>query len=541
MGLWSLKGKKILIVDDFAEMRSTIRGMLVPYGADDISMASNGEEAVDIICQNNFDIILCDYNLGDGKDGQQVLEEVKLRDKLAYSTVFIMVTAENTSFMVMGALEYQPDDYLSKPFTHSVLQNRIKKLLDKKGDLKKLAKALDQHNNTTAIALCTEEINNKPRHRHEFLKLKCELLINEHRYDEATELCQQVMTERNLPWAKFSFGKILFLQQAYEDAKQIFEELIQENAAYISAYDWLAKCQQIQGQTEASQKTIEMAIERSPKSVLRQRTLADLAEQNNNLSIAERARKKTLRTAKNSILCQSSDYTKLANVLTANDNSKEALRIVDQLKHDFKNDSEAKLAASVSKGKIYSQIGRESESRAAIDEAAELFSKNQSHLSKELAIELTEAFLANGKADIADKLVTQLITNNHDNQELLDKVSQIYKDADSDNNVNQIVTAIRQEIIDTNNKGVKLLENGKLEESVALFEQALERGPENQAININSAQAYIMLIKQRGSKPPLLAKVRRCLDKTSNNEKLRKRHQLLNKAYWDIVNKMHEG
>ena len=72
MAIWSLEGKKILIIDDFAEMRSTLRGMLASYGANDISMASNGEDAVDMICRKNFDIILCDYNLGDGKDGQQV-------------------------------------------------------------------------------------------------------------------------------------------------------------------------------------------------------------------------------------------------------------------------------------------------------------------------------------------------------------------------------------------------------------------------------------------------------------------------------------
>jgi len=146
MVLWSLKDKKILIVDDFAEMRSSLRNMLTPFEANDISMASTGEEAIQLITHNKFDIILCDYNRGDGKDGQQILEEAKLRGKLPHSTVFIMITAESTSFMVMGALEHQPDDYLPKPFTRNVLNCRLAKLLIKKNGLSILSIALQQDN-----------------------------------------------------------------------------------------------------------------------------------------------------------------------------------------------------------------------------------------------------------------------------------------------------------------------------------------------------------------------------------------------------------
>ncbi|HHJ80906.1 MAG TPA: response regulator, partial [Candidatus Tenderia electrophaga] len=134
MALWSLKGKKILIIDDFAEMRSNLRNMLIPFDGSDISTAGNGDDAIAHISQNIYDIILCDYNLGEGKDGQQVLEEAKLRGQLPYSTVFLMVTAESTTFMVMGALEHQPDDYLTKPFNASILQKRLKKALDKKSN-----------------------------------------------------------------------------------------------------------------------------------------------------------------------------------------------------------------------------------------------------------------------------------------------------------------------------------------------------------------------------------------------------------------------
>ncbi len=82
-----------------------------------------------------YDVVLCDYNLGEGMDGQQVLEEAKHRRLVGYATVFVMITAENTMEMVMGAMEYKPDDYLTKPFNKELLKSRLEKLVARKRDL----------------------------------------------------------------------------------------------------------------------------------------------------------------------------------------------------------------------------------------------------------------------------------------------------------------------------------------------------------------------------------------------------------------------
>src|SRR6185295_9324418 len=121
--------KKALVIDDFPDMRGSIRRMLVNFGIADVAMASTGDEAL-LICENhNFDIILCDYNLGDAKNGQQILEELRYRRLLKHTSIYMMVTAETTKSMVFGALEYQPDDYLTKPFTQTVLQKRLDRLV----------------------------------------------------------------------------------------------------------------------------------------------------------------------------------------------------------------------------------------------------------------------------------------------------------------------------------------------------------------------------------------------------------------------------
>ena len=113
--------KTFLVVDDVASMRSSLRNTISTLGGTRIDMAGNGIEAINRLEQLAYDIILCDYDLGGGKDGQQLLEEAIRRKLLKKSTIFIMVTAERGYEKVVSAAELAPDDYLIKPFAGEVL------------------------------------------------------------------------------------------------------------------------------------------------------------------------------------------------------------------------------------------------------------------------------------------------------------------------------------------------------------------------------------------------------------------------------------
>ena len=146
--------QKMLIIDDFAEFRISLKGMVQQLGVLEIDMAASGEIALEKCQMVRYDIILSDYNLGEGKDGQQVLEELIHRDLLKPTTVYVMITAENTTEMVMGALEHTPDSYLTKPFTKALLKSRLDKLLAKKIALAKVNKAITAKDYGKAIKQC---------------------------------------------------------------------------------------------------------------------------------------------------------------------------------------------------------------------------------------------------------------------------------------------------------------------------------------------------------------------------------------------------
>ena len=113
--------KKVLIVDDCEPIRSAVKAMLQKIGFNKINSANNGLIAVSKCEDSVYDFLLVDFNLGEGKDGYQLFEELKYKDLLSPQCCFIMMSAESRRQIVHGMIELQPDDYLLKPFTYKGL------------------------------------------------------------------------------------------------------------------------------------------------------------------------------------------------------------------------------------------------------------------------------------------------------------------------------------------------------------------------------------------------------------------------------------
>ncbi|MEQ8214391.1 MAG: response regulator, partial [Smithellaceae bacterium] len=203
----NLKSKKVLIVDDFLNFRQTLKNMLHSFDIIHLDDAGNGDDAIRKMAAGKYDIILCDYNLGEGKSGQQVLEEGKFRGYINYSTIFVMITAENSLEMIMGAAEYQPDDYLIKPFAKEILGNKIKQLMERKENLSAIEKSLAAENFSEALQLCDLLIKKSPRNLSEILKMKGEILLKKGAYKEAAEFYNRMLLMGNVSWVMIGRGK----------------------------------------------------------------------------------------------------------------------------------------------------------------------------------------------------------------------------------------------------------------------------------------------------------------------------------------------
>jgi CheY-like chemotaxis protein len=69
--------KRALLIDRYPNARSTLRTMLSTIGVTTVHTAGTSAEVLRQVKANSFDIILSDYQLEDGRDGQQLLDELR--------------------------------------------------------------------------------------------------------------------------------------------------------------------------------------------------------------------------------------------------------------------------------------------------------------------------------------------------------------------------------------------------------------------------------------------------------------------------------
>ncbi len=119
---------KILVVDDFATMRKVVRNLLKQGGYEDIVEAEDGVMALKTLKSQKIDVVVSDWNMPN-MSGLELLKAVRADAELA-KTPFLMVTAEALQDNVVAAVKAGVNNYIVKPFTAEVLNEKIKKLVE---------------------------------------------------------------------------------------------------------------------------------------------------------------------------------------------------------------------------------------------------------------------------------------------------------------------------------------------------------------------------------------------------------------------------
>lgn len=127
-----IQGAKLLIVDDEKAMRLSLSEIFGLRGAQ-VTTASDGREAADLITERDFDLILLDIKMP-GMSGLQVLE---VAQKIRPATVVLLLTAHATLDNAIGALRRGAFDYLLKPCEPRALIAAVERGLAKRAEFRR--------------------------------------------------------------------------------------------------------------------------------------------------------------------------------------------------------------------------------------------------------------------------------------------------------------------------------------------------------------------------------------------------------------------
>ncbi len=555
-----LKPYRFLIVDDFGSYRASLLTLLTEsqVPSSQINYTDSGEGALALIAENHYDIILCDFYLGDeAKDGQQVLEESRARGILGYSTIFIMITAETARTMVLSVVENRPDDYLTKPFSRSVLTGRIECLAKAKEGLIAVDEALSKKSFKRAIYLLDKMIEQRQERPFELMRIKADILEKNHYFEEAMVIYLDTLEQQSLLWAQLGKGRILYVQEQYAEAVACFEAVLQENDAQNVARDWLARALLKMGAGDRSQKVLEDAVEQSPKVLKRQKLLATVAQQNGDLTTAQRAYENTIRLGAYSLFRDISDFTGLSSVLMDQGVPSDALKMLKRGKKSFGNDPSAQIKTSMEEGRAYEKMGRPADVDRMMREAMQHFEKRTAALDPEVALEFAnklnenshrlqaEADAASGlmqqtlqakSAKLRDKnkafvkeLLSEVTQHNHNNAEIQAEIGKVVEQSDLNDEDRRSLNAVRQEVVNLNNEGVSYYKQGEAVKAADILFEAAERLNGNRVINLNAAQALLGVMIKQGVSEELIDRTDACLSripKEFHDDKYKKLHDL---------------
>jgi DNA-binding response OmpR family regulator len=234
------KSKKLLLIEDCEPVRASIKGMLQQIGFEDITTVSDAVQAMPLAKQDNFDVILADFDLGPGKDALQFFTELSQQALLRLGCCFILMSAEPRRLPVLGVLQGAPDAFILKPFSYVELEKRLAKAWSIRSKLRKAHQALRDKDYTNAQLELDQLINAVNSASLPALRIMAEVLLQQGSYDAALKLYQQVIQQREFSWALLGRGVALLQQGDFVGAETQLLSLTEQDDCRPEALEWLA-------------------------------------------------------------------------------------------------------------------------------------------------------------------------------------------------------------------------------------------------------------------------------------------------------------
>lgn len=376
--LTPLTGKSVLVVDTALATRRTLQEQLSQLGAKSIICVGSVADVENQLAEREFALILCEYNLEGDRNGQQLLEELRIAKRLPWSTSFMMVTGERTYSNVVSVAEFEPDDYLIKPFTASSLSNRIIRIFKRKARLAEAYKAMFEGEFNKVPPVCIKLDKAYPQYHNELQRMRIESIFRADNFEQAEKELEEAMIETPKPWMQLFLARIKVQRKEFEESESLLSGLVKSNPEYLMAADMYADVLWEQDKPEKALEVLERLGSRAVASVTRLRKLADLSVRIGDDSKSKEYLSKVIDRSRNSSLGQMHDYLALAKIYTKEGRHEDAEKLTSKLRRTV-NSAELELARSMMA--VQRDLTDGNRGRAA-EKLKRLFAENQEMIQK---------------------------------------------------------------------------------------------------------------------------------------------------------------
>ncbi len=486
---------RVLVVEANQGMRAQLRAMLEGYQINRVQFAPSAGSAIRKLREQTFDIILCEFDLGDSQDGQHLLEDLRTKKIIPRETLFIMITAERNYERVIGAAELSPDDYILKPLTAGTLQMRLERALNRREIFLPLYRALEAGDGEAALQYCERMESEQPRYRIDFMRQRAELHAEMGQPERAEAIFREVLEIKPVPWARLGLGRMLFARRAYAEATSLFEGLVAESNYFLDAYDWLARARKESGQVEAARAVLESAVELSPHRMSRLRQYASTSMETGDFQTAERTMAEVVRKGKYSDFRDPEDHVHLVRSQIAQGRTEEAEKTIHDLEQSMPGLVSTATCSALSQALVHQKNGNHEAARAAILKAVD--TAQRAGVSVELKHQLVDACLDNRLEEEGSRLAADILRNAEDEGTIV-KLRGALKKRGRGDLAEAIEARIHEEVKGFVAHGAELAQAGDYDGAVKEMMNAVRKLPGNHHVLFNAALALLRHVEHKG-------------------------------------------
>jgi DNA-binding NarL/FixJ family response regulator/Tfp pilus assembly protein PilF len=497
----------VLIVDPNPGMRGSLHNMLNQSSITKIEYAVSSGTAIRQLSKKPYDIVLCEYDLGNGsgeangQDGQQLLEDLRHHKLIAQWTIFIMLTSEGVYSKVIGAVELAPTDYILKPFTVDSLLQRIGRAVERREVFWPVYQQLAAGSIRKAITSCKEGEDKHPRYANDYARLRAELLVSIDDLVEAEFVYQTILLTRPTAWAHLGMARCQFGLQKFVEAQRTLVDLLEDHPKFMAAYDLLARTHEALGQQEFAKKVLEDAVGISPNMVRRLRHLGEVALETGDVGVAEKAFKQVVAKAKYSEFRDPEDHVKLVKTLVKKGDANQASGVIRDMERSLRGNANTEACRAIAAGMVQEMTGNLAGAATELTTAVNAI-ENARGLSTGLKIGLVHSCL-NVKLDQQASNVMLNLMNDTDSGVTMDDAVQVFERAGRHDLAEGMGEQIKMQVGELLADAAAMRGQGDLRAAVDTLNAGLRKAPANMSLLPAAASAMLKQLDDLGWEVPL--------------------------------------
>ena len=490
---------RVIIADEQHHFASIMKTLLQSMGFSRITVAVNGDDALKRCTSNKYDIYLFDYNFTSGISGLDLVKKLRREHLAPCMSLMFIVTGDSSRSKVLCAIEHEPDDYVIKPFSQKQFARRLKNAMTKKIALRDVYTCLHHDDTPGAIKALEKALTEDTAYDIYCRCLLAELYGKNGQLELAQTVVQDGMAYSDSDYLKFAMGKILYRMSLYEESINTIKDVLTRQPLMTDAIEYVTKNYVSMGQNDLAIQNIKHAVELSPLSEKLLNTQVTTALNAGDFMTARDGVASLLNIKRNSpddmnnllesfVECefmfveQSRDPFHISNMEKVMGNM-----VGRYLNFTNKQTFPVETFKTVCDSRVALIRGDIRKSKKKIYQALELLNKSE-NASDSIRKGMYLGFMALGEYEMAEH-ISQQIRHDEPREGAGDIYTNILNVCIAQKNSEQSDRKSRYQ--ELNSQGIGKYKDGKLNEALDLFKEAIRKVPGNSNAILNKIQVLI--------------------------------------------------